>query len=200
MSLTGRKRRPLNRAIHHLRDAKLFVIAVEGAKRERAYFETFGSSRIQVRVIASVDHKSSPKHVLQRLRDFSREYQIAAGDELWMVIDVDRWEVGDLAQVATQCEQSGIGLAVSNPCFEVWLYLHYAELPVEEIIDCKSMKKKLHQVTNGNSDLTSLKEHQIQLAIERAKKLDSSGNTRWPESTGSRVYKLIPRLLKINKI
>lgn len=195
MSLTGRKRRPLNRTISHLRDARLFVIAVEGAKREPRYFEIFGSTRIQVQVLPSADHKSSPNHVYQRLRDFIREYQIGADDELWVVIDVDRWEEAELAEVAKHCEQGGIGLAVSNPCFEVWLFLHFAELPVDKIDDCKAMKQILHTVTSGSVDITQLTVKQINAAIDRAQKLDTDQKLRWTDSPGTRVYRLARKLI-----
>ena len=39
MALTSRKRRPLNRTITHLRDTKLFIIATEGEKTKKQYFE-----------------------------------------------------------------------------------------------------------------------------------------------------------------
>jgi hypothetical protein len=49
-------------------------------------------------------------------------------DEFWCVFDVE-WPtnhttLGDALRLA---DKSGIQLAVSNPCFELWLVLHFAD-------------------------------------------------------------------------
>lgn len=43
-------------------------------------------------------------------------------DELWCVVDVDEF---DLDRAARSAKAAGVRLAVSNPCFEVWLLLHF---------------------------------------------------------------------------
>ena len=44
-------------------------------------------------------------------------------DEVWCVFDVD--EHHDIRQVINQAQQkTGVEVAVSNPCFELWLVLH----------------------------------------------------------------------------
>lgn len=43
-------------------------------------------------------------------------------DEIWCVFDVD--EHHNLSQAINEAHQSGIGVVVSNPCFELWLVLH----------------------------------------------------------------------------
>lgn len=46
-------------------------------------------------------------------------------DEIWCVFDVDAHP--NLAQAVNEARQSGISVAVSNPCFELWLILHYED-------------------------------------------------------------------------
>ncbi|WP_157996953.1 RloB family protein [Streptomyces otsuchiensis] len=46
-------------------------------------------------------------------------------DQIWCVTDVD--EYGDLTTAMNLATESGIELAVSNPCFEVWLLLHHSD-------------------------------------------------------------------------
>jgi hypothetical protein len=46
-------------------------------------------------------------------------------DEVWCVFDVD--EHPKLAEARDQANANGIQLAVSNPCFELWLLLHFQE-------------------------------------------------------------------------
>lgn len=45
-------------------------------------------------------------------------------DAVWCVVDVDEFDIGAAVREANRC---GIHLAVSNPCFELWLLLHHAD-------------------------------------------------------------------------
>jgi hypothetical protein len=45
-------------------------------------------------------------------------------DEVWCVLDVDEYK--DVPQAVKDAKDAGIELAVSNPCFELWLILHFA--------------------------------------------------------------------------
>ncbi|MFR9730818.1 RloB family protein [Saccharopolyspora sp. MS10] len=47
-----------------------------------------------------------------------------AHDEIWCVVDVDQFDI-DAARSAARA--AGIKLAVSNPCFEYWLLLHFED-------------------------------------------------------------------------
>lgn len=80
--MTSRRKRPLKRTIPHLRDTKLIIIATEGEKTEKQYFEddVFTNQRVHVRVLGTKDGFSAPKHVLQRLRKYKKQYDIQAGD------------------------------------------------------------------------------------------------------------------------
>jgi hypothetical protein len=45
-------------------------------------------------------------------------------DEVWCVVDVDEFDLAAAKQLAADLD---VQLAVSNPCFEVWLLLHFAQ-------------------------------------------------------------------------
>ena len=67
----------------------------------------------------------SPEHVLKQLNDYKSQYELEADDELWLVVDKDRWTEAMLSRVATECSQEvAMHMALSNPCFELWLLLH----------------------------------------------------------------------------
>jgi hypothetical protein len=53
-----------------------------------------------------------------------RELDPDAFDEIWCVIDVDQFNLPDAIAVASN---RGVRLAISNPCFEIWLLLHCAD-------------------------------------------------------------------------
>lgn len=56
-------------------------------------------------------------------------------DEVWCVTDVDEY---NLADAVAQAKRSGIQLAISNPCFEYWLLLHFE--------DCRAYMEKYEEV------------------------------------------------------
>jgi hypothetical protein len=94
---------PLDRTIEHERDADIIVHAIEGAKREKLYFEIFRNRKVQILVIPNIENKSSPKHIKDNLDSYAQEFQIGAEDQLWLVIDVDRWEEQELSEICREC-------------------------------------------------------------------------------------------------
>jgi hypothetical protein len=76
-----RKKRPLDRSANVVRDASLIVIASEDKYAVRQYFEFFRSTKIQFKVLETDDGKSAPEHVLARLVEYMKEYDIGEGDQ-----------------------------------------------------------------------------------------------------------------------
>lgn len=193
MALTSRKKRPLDRNIEHLRDTKLIIIATEGEKTEKQYFGMFSNIRVQVKVISTEKGLSAPEYVLERLNQFSDQYQLGDEDELWLMIDVDRWGVGKLSHISAATAQKGYKLAVSNPCFEFWLYLHFFE-PSRESFTCEEVIDLLRQhIGSYNKANLNIEDYRpyVTDAINRAESLHANANERWPSSIGSHVYKVV---------
>ncbi len=125
MGLTSRKKRPLDRAIPHLRDTRLIIIATEGEKTEYQYFTSgiFNHHRVQIHVLRTDAGESAPRHVLNRLKEYVRETVLQYDDQLWLMVDMDRWTVAHLGDVCMKAKKGcrhDINLAVSSPCFELW--------------------------------------------------------------------------------
>lgn len=200
-----------------LRDARLIIIATEGQKTEKTYFEDLATesrnNRVHVKVLERNSTASSPEHILDLLDRFRSEYQYKTGyDELWLVCDVDRWRK-KLSQVAEKCAQKGYFLAVSNPCFEIWLLLHlrslenYDKTTLDEFrtnIKTNNRSRLEIELSNilgrynpSNPDTTAFIPY-VAIAIERAYHLDIQPKDRWPNDLGSRVYLLVKRILGTN--
>lgn len=197
MSLTSRRRRPLDRAIPHLRDTRLVVIATEGARTEKQYFTIFQgrNSRVQVHVLPTAAGASSPAHVLDRLREYRRQYDLGRGDVLCLVIDTDRWPDKQLGKVAAAAFKCNFVLAVTRPCFELWLFLHHAD-PVAgmDAMNSNQIEAELRALLGGydKSNLQPAKfEPHVQRAAERAIVLDVRPEDRWPNRLGTRVYRVV---------
>lgn len=197
MPLTSRKKRPLNRKIQHYRDTKLYIIATEGEKTEKQYFDIFRNLKIQVRVIPTEGGLSAPEYVLERLEQFEEQYQIGNEDELWLMIDVDRWGDRKLSQISAATSQKDYQLAVSNPCFEVWLYLHCADYENDDLT-CAEVEELLRQhLGSYNKRNLSIDVYKPNVgdAVRRAKRLHTNTNERWPSSLGTHVYKIVEQLI-----
>jgi hypothetical protein len=154
-----KKNRPLDRSANVVRDANLIVIASEDKYAVGQYFDFFRSTKIQFKYLETEDGKSAPEHVLDRLDEYKKEFEVGEGDQFWLVCDCDHWiksgHIKNLAGVMRECRQKGIQVALSNPCFELWLLLHFADFPKEDKLTCKEVEKLLRQ-TVGTYDKTKV--------------------------------------------
>jgi hypothetical protein len=191
-----------------LRDSKLFVIACEGNKTECEYFDhvfsKFRSSKIHIELLRRHTTRSAPEYVLEELDNFNREYELSLTDELWAVIDYDRWGDKKIRDIAQKINQKGYHLALSNPCFEVWKLLHLVNIDeyntekkqklLESSQNVKTELAKIHRSINNSIDLSAFYLEGIDQAIKQAIKLDTGD--RWPNSFGTHVYKLFISIRK----
>lgn len=214
----GRIKRDFKRP-ENKRSAKLIVIATEGRKTERIYFEAlvenFDSTKVHVEVIEKLDDNSSPDRALTQLNSFADEYNLDENDELWMVIDRDyqSWGIKMIKAVAQICHQKkGYYLAVSNPAFELWLLLHLidcSQLTAQEKVDLfknakvkrrgKPYSKQMISDILGGFNEAKYDANKfvpnVEEAIKNAIKLDVNPRTRWPNYLGTRVYKLVQNII-----
>ena len=148
-----RKKRPLDRKVNPARDANLVVIASEDRYAVRQYFDFFESTRMQFRVLETQDGKSAPEHVLNRIDAYLEEFEIGGGDMFWVVCDCDHWiepnHIQNLTRVLQECRQKNIQVALSNPCFDLWLLLHFADFPAEDILTCDEVADRLRAAAGG---------------------------------------------------
>ncbi|MGO8671752.1 MAG: RloB family protein [Capsulimonadaceae bacterium] len=183
----------------YVRDARLFVVATEGEKTEEQYLSIFECQRVHVEVLSTgPDGKSAAKHVLERLAQFSEQYDLRPDDELWLMVDMDRQRPQFIEEVTQMAAESGYLLAVSNPCFELWLLLHFRDHD-EADVDCALIEARLRAHLSGyNKTKINVKLYSreaIERAIAAAKRLDRPENIRWPAYPGTHVYKLVETLI-----
>lgn len=202
------------------RDAKLYVVATEGANTERSYFEAFNPSPslrspfspspVVVKMLPSVDHRSSPKDVLSRLRQFVRTQGLDTRDELWLVLDVDRWPTHTLLKVTAAAQRDGYHVAISNPCFEVWLCFHLEACNHDAVRQAsqpqgvgnspgENLKRLLRQTlgsyNEARPDPAIFHPHRS-YATARAREHDDLSDDHLPPCPGTRVYLLVESLLE----
>jgi hypothetical protein len=191
-------RRSFSRPVGKKRYKKMFVIATEGAKTEPIYFGMFndGQTTIHVKQLKG-KNKSAPKHVLARMKKHLADEGLRASDEAWLVVDTDQWSTQGLNTLHLwSTAKHNHGLAVSNPKFEYWLLLHFEDgNGVSSSSECTTrLKSSLPSFGKACLDADKVRPG-VQRAIDRAKKRDNRPCAKWPQNTGTTVYKLVERLV-----
>ena len=196
-----------------VRDARLIIIAAEGELTEKQYFEgvayskEYRSSKVHVEVLDRGNTNSDPKQCLTMLNGFKKEYNLNKSDEMWLVCDVDRWGSKKLSEVNQLCKQKSYLFAVSNPCFESWLMLHYANMDdysdekIEKLTSgCKVVINELNNIKKGGYNKTKLNINEflrhINNAVVQARNIDDP-KSDWPNSFGSKIYMLMESIIKL---
>lgn len=131
-----RSRRPARKQASRQPKKRVLVVC-EGKNTEPEYFRQFAAAhRASLVQVDVVPEAGAPRTVIeraQRLRkqakaDAKREGDsFLAYDAVWCAIDVD--EHPNLNDAIETARQSGLNVAVSNPCIELWLVLHHREPP-----------------------------------------------------------------------
>lgn len=205
-----RKKRGYQREIpiDLVRDYKLFAIACEGSKREPEYFKKFRhiSNKIAVDVIEDIvsdeealtinANKSAPKWVLDRAMRYIEKEGLHEDDDLWFVMDIDRWSEQQLREVANYCNQfPNWHIVLSNPCFEVWLYFHKrSDISISKSITCSDFKNEISTFEKGGYNPISFLAD-LSNAISNAKVADSDKNHFIPKVNETKVYELCEAVL-----
>ncbi|GGP48612.1 RloB family protein [Saccharothrix coeruleofusca] len=103
-----------------LRRRNILVVS-GGQKSEPQYFSGLKLTRgARIRVRCKVD---SPLNLVRHAEKVWNQYR-EEFDTAWCVVDVDNFDISSAVRLAAS---KNINLAVSDPCFEVWLLLHFAD-------------------------------------------------------------------------
>lgn len=201
---------------------KRVIIAVEGKKREKQYFEWFQTQvrqGITVVVLPPPDKEDNtmpaednggvkPHEVLARLQNYctSAKNAVDKADELWLVFDCDKNDYDKyhtMEELKNEMERVDLRsqnrfLAPSNPCLEVWLHLHLEELDTSKPHYSQKLKQKVGAMNNGSGFDSKLHitPATIQAAIARAKAIDKPQELV-PPNPGTRVYQLAEVLMEL---
>ena len=129
----------------------------------------------------------------QRSRRADRDF-----DEIWCVFDTD--EHKKLAQAIEEARQSGIEVAVSNPCIELWFVLHARDQTAHiHRHDVQSLSKDL-RLTDGKRIADTARETLVvgfEAAKQRARALDvrhARNGSPVRSNPSTDVWRLVDRL------
>ena len=121
----ARRTPDLKRRAPNREPKRRFVLFCEGRNTEPAYFEAvkraFSGTLIAVEGGVGVPMTVAEKATAEA-KSRKQKNSFEKGDRIWAVFDRDahpRFE-----EAVALCKQHGVGVARSDPCFELWLILH----------------------------------------------------------------------------
>ena len=143
---------------------------------------------------------AEPEGVMERLRTYKQDNDIDEDDKCWLVVDVDHRIEERLKTICVQAKAERFRVAISNPCFEFWLFLHKFE--VEELpqnLHQLAPEKRPHEMKQiVKYDYKSLPYHEfcadVKRAILRAKSSEQGRKSAVPGFPGTDVYKVVESL------
>lgn len=196
-------RRPpkLRRARHMREPRRRFILFCEGKNTEPAYFgalkRKYTASLIDIEILgpAGTPHTIASKARAKALelgltrRSKKKLDSFEEKDQIWAVFDRD--EHPKFEEAISICNDNGIYIARSNPCFEIWIILHIEEYdkPDGRQAAQKHLEKILPEYQRDGAktpDCAGLLD-KIESAEQRAKKQierrADEGNPHGPPST-----------------
>jgi len=183
------------------RCSKLIFVLTEGSSREPEYFGNFSAenSRFRIHVIERNDQENnSPDGLLRKAKKYRQnvskllDIQIRRDDEFWLVVDVDKWP--HLPELIQKTRNSGWNIAISNPCFEVWLYFHFFDSRIES--ENTDWKRLVDNSVGSGAGFQSSKHHKFYKNAVRNSKAVYSENGSIPGYGTTSVYQIFQNFVE----
>lgn len=123
-----------------------YLIVTDTQETEKNYFEGLRDSiptELKDRLVIKVEKAKTVELVEKALELADRETQYRIP---WIVFDRD--QVKDFDGIIRNAEKNGVGLGWSNPCFEIWMYAYFGEMPAirESYICCERFEEKFEKI------------------------------------------------------
>ncbi len=176
----NRYRRPARRQPYRDPRPKLLIVC-EGENTETQYFNKFAefhrNSLVKVEVATEHDKALAAVRIAKKLKDKAIASAKQEGDKnlrynsVWCVFDKDDHPY--VAEAILMAKKNNIKIALSNPCFELWLILHLRESPgTKHRHKMQELLKKLVIDYDKNVEYEDYRPG-YENAVVRAKKLDA---------------------------
>ena len=194
----NRRRKAMTR-----RQRNIFVIVCEGEKTEINYFNGFNERYSTIVITPLHGRCTDPRSIVKYAYKEKKRLKvnIENGDRIWCVFDVDSNTNHDLRNTLELSEKYDIPIALSNPCFELWLILHYfyhsSTITHREAPD--ELRRYISDYEKG-MDIFDLIKDQIPNAIENAillNRLHDRDGTNFfstESNPSSQVYRIIEEI------
>ena len=191
-----RRRRPFRNPLPRV------LIVCEGTRTEPGYFHDLRHTE-RIPIELEISPGGVPKTLVERaveLKNTAKKDAKSAQDEnllydeVWCVFDID--EHPAVPDAKQQARDNGIELAISNPCFELWILLHFRDqrAHIDRAVVQRDCAKYLPDYEKA---VPFVKLHpNYEEAVKRALDLDAWQQTRGSEGSNpsTRVHKLTEKI------
>ena len=204
----GKRKDRNNRVGTRIPELGYYLIVTDTEETEKNYFEGLRDSipvELKDHLVIKVERAKTAELVKRamELNDAESQYRIP-----WIVFDRD--QVKDFDEIIRLAEGNDINAGWSNPCFEIWMFAYFGEMPAikESYICCERFAEKFEKVTrqkyskNDRDIYRKLvqngdEEKAIQIAKRCYKKCMEDGKIKpsemWPASIVQQLVKEIRR-------
>lgn len=146
-SRAGKRRDRNKRVGARVPELGYYLIVTDTEETEKNYFEGLRDSipvELKDRLVIKVEKARTVELVKKALELTEQESQYRIP---WIVFDRDR--VKDFDEIIRIAERSGVGTGWSNPCFEIWMYAYFGEMPMimESFTCCDRFAEKFEKAT-----------------------------------------------------
>lgn len=185
---------------------RVILIAYEG-KTEKEYFKCFISNDKSFNIVFAHDNHTDPIGMIEVLKNKMKENSIdpEQGDKVYCIFDTDTNPVKNkiIKEVYELAEKYGILIITSNPCIELWFYLHYRYttkyMSSDDAVKC--LKREYPNYEKGKCVYDELKDKTL-VAIKNAKNLEKYHNENGKNiklieaNPSTMIYKIVEELEK----
>ena len=140
------EQKPAGRGCTGTRERRRVLIMCEDSKSACDYFKSFEIDPKRAEMF-SVGTGMNTDSLVEAAIELKKE-AVKRGqpyNEVWCVVDVD--DHSNLQEALSLAVRNDIKVAVSNPCFELWIYWHYADHSA--FITTRQIQKKLKTRVRG---------------------------------------------------
>ncbi|GEM_PF-60759 len=125
-----------------------YLIVTDTEETEKNYFEGLKNSvppEIRDRIVIKVEKAKTTYDLVERTMELCHAQ--AQQRIPWIVFDRD--QVKDFDGIIREAEKNGIYAGWSNPCFEIWMFAYFGEMPAisDSVTCCSRFADRLEKVT-----------------------------------------------------
>lgn len=174
------------------------VIYAEGEKTESDYFlalkRRFAGVLVDVEIMAGagvpLTIATKATAAARSARKDNRQQSFSKNDQYWAVFDRD--EHPHIAEAMQICRSGAVSVAFSDPCFELWLILHFADFDrpdhrhdVQRHLEglCPDYDRKRGKTTNCDSLIDLLPDAEKRAEKQLARRKDEGDPPGAPHTT-----------------
>lgn len=147
---TGNRKSRDQRSKKRIPELGYYLVVTDTEATERCYFNGLHNSlpdtmksKLVIKVVETKTQNLIEK--CKELTAYEAQYRIP-----WIVFDRD--QVPNFNQIITEAKKEGIQVGWSNPCFEIWMFGYFGNIPaIQESWTCCSRFGDLYKKKTGQS-------------------------------------------------